>query len=487
MGFLSNFFNPHLVQFEECRANIDTNIVECSFNLFANILEHLVWGPHMLFMILGAGTVFTLYFKFPQFRFFRLALQIVSGKYDNPEDKGEISHFKALCTALSATVGLGNIAGVAIAITLGGPGAVFWMWVAGFLGMATKFTEVTLALRYRNEDSAKHMHGGPMFTILNGLGKNWKPVAAFYAFACILSSFGAGNMFQSNQMSSVLVQQSANMFGLEIPSLVFGITFATLAGLVLIGGIKRIADVTSFIVPFMVVVYFIAALGILTFNLAEIPAMFGHIFHGAFNGTAAVGGFSGAVFKEVLKRGLQRGTFSNEAGMGSSAMAHSAAKSRPAEEGTVALLEPFIDTIVVCTITALAILVTGSWHTNPGITGSELTAFTFAKEYGQMGAALVAFMVTLFAFSTIISWSYYGEQGIFFLFGENQKAITIYRVLFLCATVAGSYFQGGAVVKLSDAFFGLMAFPNLIACVLLLKFAKLEVNDFADYIKSKKS
>ena len=435
----------------------------------------MVWGIPLVLALCFSGAFFTIYFGFPQFRYFKHALEIVCGKHDKKDQtEGEISHFQALCTALSATVGLGNIAGVAIALALGGPGAIFWLWVAGFIGMATKFTEVTLALRYREVSPSGQVHGGPMFTIKNGLSKKFYPLAWIYAFFVILSSFGAGNMFQSNQMAQILKSS------LDVPTWITGLVFAFFACLVLIGGIKRIGKVTEKLVPIMVAIYVLGALGIIVSNYANIFNMFSMIFESAFFGTAAVGGFAGVAFKEVVIMGIRRASFSNEAGMGSAAMAHSAAKSAPAQEGIVALLEPFIDTIVICTITALALLSTGAW-TQAGIEGSELTAWAFESVYGPWGRGIVALTVTLFAFSTIISWSYYGEQGVTFVFGE--KYIPFYRYVFIAFIFLGAIAQLNLVLNISDAVYGLLAIPNLIGTYLLLGKAKASLKEYSATIK----
>ena len=431
----------------------------------------IVWGVPLVLALVGSGIFFTIYFGFPQLRFFKHSIEIISGKYDDPKDKGEISHFQALCSALSATVGLGNIAGVAVAVSLGGPGAVFWLWVAGFIGMCTKFTEVTLSVKYRDIEDNGTVHGGPMFVIKNALSKKFYPVAWIYAFFVILSSFGAGNMFQSNQMSSVLKSSAG------IPEWASGLIFCFGASLILIGGIKRIGKVTGKLVPLMVGVYFIGALTIVFSLYENVPDMFVQIFAGAFAGTAAIGGFAGAAFKDVIIMGIRRATFSNEAGMGSSAMAHSAAKSTPVQEGIVALLEPFIDTIVVCTITALAVLLTGAWS-QPGIAGSEMTAVAFETVMGPIGRWIVTLTVTLFAFSTIISWSYYGEQGVTFIAGS--KYIPHYRWVFIGFIFVGSIAQLHVVLNVSDAVYGLLALPNLFACYMLLPKVKEALNEYQE-------
>lgn len=436
----------------------------------------LVWGVPLVVLLVGSGIFFTIYFGFPQLRFFKHAIEIISGKYDDPKDKGEISHFQALCAALSATVGLGNIAGVAVAVSLGGPGAVFWLWVAGFIGMCTKFTEVCLALSYRDTDSKGHVHGGPMFVIKNALSGKLYPVAWIYAFFVVLSSFGAGNMFQSNQMAAVLKTSAG------IPEWASGVAFCIGAALILIGGIKRIGQVTEKMVPAMVGLYLFGAIWILIARYDMIPTMFAQIFSGAFAGTAAVGGFAGAAFKEVVVMGIRRATFSNEAGMGSAAMAHSAAKSTPVQEGIVALLEPFIDTIVVCTITAIALLLTGAWSA-PGIpAGSEMTAYAFESVMGPAGRWIVTATVTLFAFSTIISWEYYGEQGVTFIAGE--KWIPVYRWIFIGFIFVGAIAQLSIVLNISDAVYGLLALPNMMACYMLLPKVKAMLVDYTKKLKN---
>ncbi|MCB9091820.1 MAG: sodium:alanine symporter family protein [Halobacteriovoraceae bacterium] len=432
-----------------------------------------VWGLPLVFLLFGAGAIFTTIYTFPQIRHFFHAIKIVRGDYDDDSMKGEINHFQALCAALSATLGLGNIAGVAVAIASGGPGAVFWMWVAGFLGMATKFTSISLALMFRDE-SGSEVHGGPMYTIKNGLGKAFLPMALAYAFFIILSSFGAGNMFQSNQMASILDST------LSIPTWLSGSIFTVLAAMVLIGGIKRIGNVAGKLVPIMVVIYFLGALGILFYNIDKIPGLIFSIFNDAFTGTAAIGGFAGIAFKEVVIQGVRRAVFSNEAGMGSAAIAHTAAKSNPIQEGLVGLLGPFIDTIVVCSITALALLVTGVW-TQGGIEGSEMTAVAFETLYGPLGRYIITLTVVLFAFSTIISWSYYGEQGAVFLWGE--KAIVPYRLVFISFILIGSVLKLDVVLNFSDAVFGLLAIPNLLANILLTKKLKVELKGYEASMK----
>lgn len=440
----------------------------------------LVWGLPLVGLLVGSGLLFTIYFGFPQITMFKHAIDIVRGKYDDPDDEGEISHFQALTTALSATVGLGNIAGVAVAISVGGPGAVFWLWVAGFIGMCTKFTEVTLSLKYRDVTPEGHTHGGPMFVLKNAFkehsGKKVFGVLAWlYALFTMLSSFGAGNMFQSNQMASIVNTATG------IPEWVSGLVFAVLAFAVLIGGIKRIGQVTEKLVPLMVGLYIGGAIWIVANYISDVPSMFALILDSAFNGTSAQGGFAGVVVKEVIVQGIRRATFSNEAGMGSAAMAHSAAKSTPIQEGIVALLEPLIDTIIVCSITALAILHTGVW-TDASVQGVDMTAKAFETVMGPLGPWIVTITVTMFAFSTLVSWSYYGEQGVTFLFGE--KAITPYRYVFVIFVFLGSIAKLSVVLNLSDAVYGLLAIPNLIACYFLMPKVKQILVEYKTKLKS---
>lgn len=467
---------------------------------FSEKFVGLVWGEWLVALLFGAGLLFTIYFFFPQVRLFKHAIDVTRGKYDRPEDDGEINHFQALCAALSATIGLGNIAGVAVAISAGGPGAVFWMWIAGFLGMATKFTSISLALLNRDVNEDGTVNGGPMYTIKKGLQEKnvmglapvWMIFAGMYALFIILSSFGAGNMFQSNQMASVIFKTfseiealsgltTSKLFGFTTSNVLSGLVFVFFAGLVLIGGIKRIGNVAGKLVPVMVVLYVGGALGIVLANITQLPSLLLSIVTDAFTGTAAVGGFAGVAFKEVLIQGARRAVFSNEAGMGSAAMAHSAAKSKPVKEGIVGLLGPFIDTIVVCTITASVMLITGKWANTGGLEGAALTASAFESVYGSFGGYLVTFVVIMFAFSTIISWSYYGEIGAVYLFGKmmgRNNAIKVYRWIFLFFIFVGAVIKLDIVLNISDAVFGILAIPNLIANFFLSRQLKDELSNY---------
>ena len=385
--------------------------------------------PIVIILLLTGATIFTVYFRLIQFRGFKLAIDTVRGKYSNPNDKGEVSHFQALTAALSGTVGLGNIAGVAIAISLGGPGATFWMILAGLLGMASKFTECTLGVKYRDIGPDGTVYGGPMYYLTKGLKEKGytglgKVLAVFFAIMCIGGSFGGGNMFQANQAA----EQFNNMIGATSGSAgaLFGFVMAVFVAIVIIGGIKRIGSVTEKVVPFMCGIYVLAALVILFANLTELPKAFGLIFAGAFSPSGIAGGFVG-----VLVQGFRRAAFSNEAGVGSAAIAHSAVKTdHPASEGIVALLEPFIDTVVVCTMTALVIIVTGNYLNPDGsMTGVDLTSRAFESVIPWFPYVLTI-AVVLFAFSTMLSWSYYGLQSWMYLFGRSKAADYTYKILF---------------------------------------------------------
>lgn len=453
----------------------DTSVL-VSIEKFLVIAVEYVWSTPLVIALVGAGLFFTIALGLPQFKGFIHAIRVVMGKYDNPDDPGQISHFQALCTALSATVGLGNIAGVAVAIHGGGPGAVFWMIVVGFVGMATKYSEVTLSLMYREKGIGRAMLGGPMYYIKNGLGPKFKPLAAFFAFACICGSFGASNMFQANQVATILESN------FNINPWITGITLAVLTAVVIIGGIQSIGRVTSKLVPIMGALYVAGCLVVIITNISEIPYYLYRIVNDAFNGTAAVGAFSGIAVREVIKQGVRRACFSNEAGLGSSPIAHSAASTKePVREGVVALLEPFVDTILICTMTALVILLSGAWK-NQEANGVMLTALAFDDALHGFGRYFVPIAVSLFAYSTLLSWSYYGEMASNFLFGEKSKVI--YKVIFCSLSVLGAVRELGPVLAFSDMMLGLMVIPNLIAVVLL--FPKLKAESVKYFTRLKK-
>lgn len=442
--------------------------------------------PFVLLWLIAAATFFTFYFRFVNLRAMKHGFQLIRGDYNDPTAAGEVTHFQALATALSGTVGLGNIAGVAVAVSLGGPGATFWMIVAGFLGMSSKFVECTLGVRYRNEYTDGTVSGGPMYYLSKGLAERSKKLktlgkvlAVLFAIFCIGGSFGGGNMFQANQSFKQLVSVTGgDASWMADKGWLFGLVIATLVGLVIIGGIQSIARVTSKIVPFMAVLYVTAGVVIILMNLPALPGAFAAIITGAFSPEGMAGGVVGVLFQ-----GFKRAAFSNEAGVGSAAIAHSAVKTnRPVTEGFVALYEPFVDTVVVCTVTALVIIVTGTWDPNVDPSqGVALTSTAFESAISWFPWVL-CLAVLLFAYSTMISWSYYGLKAWTYLFGESLITDIMYKLLFLAFVIIGSSMQLGSVIDFSDAMIFAMAFPNIVGIYLLLPVVKREMNEYwADY------
>ncbi len=417
----------------------------------------------VVWLILGA-IFFTFRMGFINLRGFKHAIQLARGKFDNPEDKGEVSHFQALATALSGTVGMGNIAGVATAMAVGGPGATFWMIVAGLLGMSSKFVECTLGVKYRNINEKGEVSGGPMYYLskglaIRGMGKFGKVLAFTFAILCVGGSIGGGNMYQANQTFS---QLSSVIPALSNHSIAVGIGLALMTGLVIIGGIKSIAKVTDKIVPLMILLYVGSALLIIGMNYNFIGQAFADIFNGAFNADAAKGGFLG-----VMIMGFRRAAFSNEAGVGSASIAHSASKTnKPISEGIVSLLEPFIDTVVICTMTALVLIFTGYAQNPQGLDGVALTTAAFKSQFSWFDIVLTI-AIFLFAFSTMISWSYYGMKSWAYLVGETPRAQMIYKVIFLLCTIVGTSSGKGAVMDFSDMMILGMAFPNVIGLLIM--------------------
>jgi alanine or glycine:cation symporter, AGCS family len=422
-------------------------------------LSGILWGsPITLLVLLGTGLYLTIRLRFVQLTGFRHSIQLIAGKYDHIDDSGEVSHFQALSTALSATIGTGNIAGVATAISLGGPGALFWMWITAFIGMATKFTECSLSLKFREVDEKGVTAGGPMYTLLHGL--KMKKTAAAFAFFALVASFGIGNMVQANSVVDGLAYlnpEAKNYAGM------IGLLMAVMVGLVILGGVKRIARVASTIVPFMALMYIAAAMIVLFNNINAIPSALMTILTHALNPWSV----GGAMVGEAIRWGVARGLFSNEAGLGSAPIAHAAAKTNePVREGLVAMMGPFIDTLVICSMTGLVIIVTGSYIDRAEDTvGAALTAAAFSSELGEGGAAVVGIGLTLFAFSTIISWSYYGDRSAKFLFGEN--AVMPYRVIYTLAVVVGAAVPLQLVWNIADITNLLMALPNLLSLIFL--------------------
>lgn len=441
-----------------------------------------VGGYAILFFLIPTGIYFAFKFRFLHITKLGHAFAIIRGKYDNPEDDGDINHFRALTTALSATVGTGNIVGVALAIYFGGPGAIFWMWITGLFGMILKFVECTLAQKYRKINEDGSVSGGPMYYmemgLKNMLGSFAKVLAVIFAAATVLCSLGTGNMAQSNSMADVLLSSY------QIPVWTSGVFITLLVLLVIIGGIKRIASVTSKLVPFMALFYFAAAILIIGVYITDIPAALTLIITDAFTGTAAQGGFLGSVFIITLRYGVARGLFSNEAGQGSAAIAHSAAKTNyPVREGLVASVGPFIDTLIICTLTAFVIILTGAWESGEKGVAMTVTGFTIGLDKFSLGFAaehIVALGLILFAFSTIISWSYYGSQATEYLFG--RKWIKPYRFVFGLFVFLGSIWGIDLVWHFVDMVITFMTIPNLIALLLLSPVVSKEVKEyFAKY------
>ena len=448
-------------------------IAAMGFDIGTKIPIVVVW------LVFGA-LFFTVKMNFINVRAFKHAIDLVRGKYDDPNDEGEVSHFQALATALSATVGLGNIAGVAVAITVGGPGATFWMIIAGLLGMSSKFVECTLGVKYRVVNENGEVSGGPMYYLKNGLAKYGyanigKVLAVLFAILCIGGSFGGGNMFQANQAYAQLSGQFPMLAG---NGPMFGFLLAILVGTVIIGGIKSIAKVTEKIVPFMAVLYVAAALVILVVNFSDIGNAFAMIFKGAFAPSAAFGGFIG-----VIIQGFRRAAFSNEAGVGSASIAHSASKTNePVSEGIVSLLEPFIDTVVICTMTALVIIVTGMSGVQ-GVEGAQLTSQAFESVISWFPYVLVI-AIFLFAFSTMISWSYYGLKSWTYLFGSSKKSELVYKLIFLIFIIIGSSVKLGAVLDFSDMMILAMAFPNILGLLILSGEVKIDLKEYLNKVKN---
>ena len=455
------------------------NQINDGFGILVSYMEPVLFAkiaqiPLIVLILISGALIFTFYFRFINVRGFKHSIEIIRGKYDNPKDTGQISHFQALTSALSATIGLGNIAGVAVAVSLGGPGAVFWMVFIAFFSMSAKFVSCTLGQLYRKVNSDGSVSGGPMYYLDYGLkekgfGTLGKFLAVLYAIFIIGGAFGGGNMFQANQ--------SYELFGklLGIPAYLYGFMLAILVGFVIIGGIKRIGETTEKIVPFMVVLYVGASLFIILTNIDKLPGVISSILSQAFSPDSVYGGFVGA-----LVTGIKRGVFSNEGGVGSASIAHSAAKTdEPVREGIVAMIGPFIDTIVVCFMTASVILITA--ELNPlyvvggGINGAELTSAAFESAISWF-PYILSVVVFLFSFSTMISWYYYGDKGWKYLFGSSS--IRLYQGIYLGCIIIGSTASLGNVIGFSDMMILSCGFPNIIGCMFLLPLLKVKLNDY---------
>jgi len=423
-------------------------------------ISGFVWGPYMLILLVGTGIFLTFGLKWQTVRKIGYAFKLLLQGRDKAtqEGDGDITPFQALMTALSATIGTGNIAGVATAIFLGGPGAVFWMWITAIFGMATKFGEAVLAVKYREVMPDGSYVGGPMYYIKNGMGKNWQWLGMLFAIFAAIAAFGIGNMVQSNSVARAVERAFA------IPYWLTGVILAVLVFAVIIGGIKRIAEVTERLVPFMAIVYVAGALLIILLNIDKLIPAIVLIFSDAFTGTAATGGFAGAAVAQAMRFGVARGVFSNEAGLGSAPIAHAAARTKdPVKQGIVGMLGTFIDTICVCSLTALLIIMTGAWDS--GITGAELSQRAFNLGLPGLGDFVVGFGLIIFAFSTMLAWSYYGQVCFEYIFG--LKGVMPYRLIYVVVIFIGAVVQLDFVWTFSDMMNGLMIVPNLIALLVL--------------------
>ncbi len=429
-------------------------------------MASIAWGLPLLVLLVGGGLYLLIRIRFLPYLYFFHAINILRGKYDNERDEGEISHFQALTTALSATIGMGNIAGVAVAITMGGPGAIFWMWVSAFIGMSTKFFTATLAILYRGRDDAGKTQGGPMYFIVEGLGNNWKPLAYFFSAVGMFAMFPVFNANQLTQaIDHILLEPMGWSAGLLSNAIIGGV-LVVLTGIVVLGGLSRISKTAERMVPGMVLLYFVLVFIVLIANYEVVPHYFKLIFIDAFsaeffNGDAFLGGVVGG----LILLGIRRGAFSNEAGIGTAPMAHGAAKTNePVREGLVAMLGPAIDTLVVCTLTALAILVTGVWQTSDA-DGVNLTATAFESampEFGKLGLMICVFV---FSLSSLFSYSYYGTKCFSFLFGTKHQGI--YNYLYVLSIMLGATTSLSAMINLMDTAFAMMAIPTMTATILL--------------------
>jgi len=444
-------------------------------NFFAN-LSNFLWGNFgVANLVIGGGIFFLFYSKLTPFRYFKHAFDILLGKYDDPDDEGQISHFQALSTALSSTVGIGNIAGVAVAISLGGPGALFWMWVSAIVGMATKFFTCSLSIMFRGYDSDGELQGGPMYVIEQGMGKKFKFLSYWFSIAGLV---GCLSLLQANQLTQILSDQLTKVnpeIGTAIPlDLTIGIIIALVVSAVIFGGLKRIADVASKVVPFMVLIYLSAGLFIVFSNLSLVPSIFNLIVTSAFNGSSVAGGFVGTAV--VISQGFRRAAFSNEAGMGTEVMAIGASKNNePIRSGLVAMIGPLIDTIIVCTITGIVILLSGDWMSGE-FSGVTLTQKSFANHLGIVGDFILIFSVATFTLSTMFGYSYYGCKCASYLFGAGSKFY--YRIFYVMSLVLGSVLSLDLAVNIVDAMFALMAFPTMISAIYLSPYIKKEAKKY---------
>ena len=420
-------------------------------------IDSFMWGPPLITLLVGTGIFLTFRLKLLQVVRLPKALGLIFKAKNHGE--GDVSSFKALCVALAATVGTGNIVGVATAVKVGGPGAIFWMWMAAFFGMATKYAEGLLAVKYRTTDDKGEIAGGPMFYIRHGMGEKYKPLATFFAIATVLVAWlGIGTFPQVN----AIVDSVELSFG--VPKLATDVFLTVLIGAITIGGLQSIAKVAGKVIPFMAVMYIIISLGLILMNIDAVPAAVGLILESAFTGSAAAGGFAGSTIMMAMQNGIARGVFSNESGLGSAPIAAAAAKTKePAEQGLISMTGTFIDTIIICSMTGLALVLTGVWQGDTA--GAAMTSAAFASAYGEVGTWLLTIALALFAFTTILGWNYYGERAVIYLMGT--KGVLPYRLIFIALIASGAFLKLEAIWILADIVNGLMAIPNLIALIAL--------------------
>ena len=420
-------------------------------------IDSFMWGPPLITLLVGTGIYLTFRLKLLQVVRLPKALGLIFKAKNHGE--GDVSSFKALCVALAATVGTGNIVGVATAVKVGGPGAIFWMWMAAFFGMATKYAEGLLAVKYRTTDEKGEIAGGPMFYIRNGMGEKYKPLATFFAVATVLVAWlGIGTFPQVN----AIVDSVELSFG--VPKLATDVVLTVLIGAITIGGLQSIAKVAGKVIPFMAVMYILISLGLIIMHLEAVPAAIGLILDSAFTGSAAAGGFAGSTIMMAMQNGIARGVFSNESGLGSAPIAAAAAKTKePAEQGLISMTGTFIDTIIICSMTGLALVLTGVWQGNAA--GAAMTSAAFGSAYGEVGTWLLTIALALFAFTTILGWNYYGERAVIYLMGT--RGVLPYRLIFIALIASGAFLKLEAIWILGDIVNGLMAIPNLIALIAL--------------------
>jgi AGCS family alanine or glycine:cation symporter len=437
-----------------------------ALDAFLSKLSSIAWGLPLLIILIGGGIYLILRIRFLPFRYLGHAIAILRGKYDDEQDEGEISHFQALTTALSATVGMGNVAGVAVAIALGGPGAVFWMWVSAVIGMSTKFYTATLAILYRGKDSAGETQGGPMYFIVEGLGRKWLPMAILFSVSGLIGALPVFNVNQLTQAINDILLKPAGLFADFRSNLVVGLVLATITAIVILGGLSRISKTAEKLVPTMVVLYFLAVLVIIGLNIEVVPHYLKLIFTDAFRAEFYKGdAFMGGVVGGLILLGIRRGAFSNEAGIGTAPMAHGAAKTNePVREGLVAMMGPAIDTLIVCTLTALSILVTGVWQSSDA-NGVSLTASAFEQALPGVGQYVLLVCIAVFSISSLFSYSYYGSKCMAFLFGVEAKKV--YTYFYIASILVGATTTLSMMINLIDTFFALMAIPTMTATIIM--------------------